>query len=278
MARHSAQTFLSLALASALALAAGSAAAQTTDGTCVTSPEPALSGLSALLGQIAALPTPIPPMSEMELANRDANAAKAFPLTDFERAVIRDHATLTVPGSYQSDGTCLFHALRMVSMHWRSIGHDVTAIPVDDRSAFATGDAIAYARDVLGKKDARQSGINFEQARKIGEHYGFAVDVRSGASMHDLLDAVRNGTPPIVKFYCCENGKPSTEVTRLADGTIAPFFHAGVIEGIDENRGLVIIKHAWNRKQPFVVPIAEFEKSWKLANREMLVMTLGGTP
>lgn len=157
MARRSSLTFLSLSLL--VALGAGSAAAQTNDGECITSPEPALSGMSALLGEIAALPTPIPPMPEKDLANRDADAARAFKLTNFERAIIRDHARLTVPGSYQSGGTCLFHALRMVSMHWRSIGHDVTAIPVDDRSGVATGDAIAYARDVLGDTDAQQSGI-----------------------------------------------------------------------------------------------------------------------
>lgn len=254
-------------------------AAQVTDGSCVVSTEPALSALGGIVREASALATPRP-MSLDELAERDARAAWQFRSESLiEERSILDHSTLVVPGSYQGGGTCAFRAMRMVSLFWRSIGHDATAIPVDDHSGKAAqGDAIAYARDVLGVRDAQQNGITLEDAAKVARHYGFDARHTTDTKFDQLRAAIRAGTPPIVGFYVGDDGRPTGKLQRDAAGNVVPRFHAGVIEGIDEERGLVHVKHAWNRNRPFIVRIEEFERSWAHGNREMLVMTPGGSP
>jgi hypothetical protein len=203
----------------------------------------------------------------------DANAETKFPLSAADRASIEKHATLVVPGSYQRDGTCMFRALRMVSLYWRSIGHDTEAIPVDDWSGQQPrGDSLAYAHDVLGIKSPKTMGITTNGAIAVAEHYGYDTDLTQKATMRDVERALAAGTPPIVSFYCCEDGKPSRTPVLDANGKVQPFWHAGVIEGIDHARGVVLIKHAWKRKEPFVVPIDQFVASWNLAGAELLVV------
>jgi hypothetical protein len=267
---------LTLLLAASICGSAHAAASGTVDGTCEEAREPALSELSSLVAGIAPAPPPLPapgPMPSAQLAAMDARTEELWPQSDFEKRIIRENQSLAVPGSYQGGGTCMFRSLRMVSMYWRSIGHDVQAIPVDDWSGLpAQGDAVAYARDVLGVDGAQQLGIGTNGAMAVAQHYGFDASVKQGANLRDLKDALRAGTPPIVTFYCCEEGKPSATILRDDKGNVVPMFHAGVIEGIDENRGVVLLKHPWRRSTPFVVPIRDFEASWKLAGKELLVV------
>ena len=244
----------------------------TVDGTCSDTREPFLDDLSAVFAAITPPPTP-PPLSPQQLAQMDSSAEGRFPSSEADKRLIRDVSQIVVPGSYQANGTCMFRALRMVSLHWRSIGYDTEAIPVDDRVPIPKGDAIAYARDVLGFTAPQIMGITTNGAVAVAEHYGYETKVKRKATVRDLEKALAAGTPPIVSFYCCkQDGTPETEVTKLADGSIAPYWHAGVVEGIDRERGVILIKHAWKRREPFVVPLSQFEKSWAHASSELLIV------
>ena len=183
-------------------------------------------------------------------------------LAPWEQQAILEGDLLYVPPSVQDGSNCMFHVLRMVTLQFRATGHDVDGLDVKA--------AMAWAKAQNLTKDG---GLTIHGAKKVIDWAGYTSLAKSGASMKDVEDAVRSGTPVAVIFYVDpETGGPATTIHKDNRGNDIPAWHAAVVEGFYEDnagRDYVIVKHGW-RKEPYVYLRSEFEKSWALGGKEAL--------
>lgn len=183
--------------------------------------------------------------------------------------------TIAVPPSNQVMGTCALHALRMVAMHWNAQDPTNAAFEVGDAGASTAESALGVA---MAKGWGNENGIAMAKLAPLARHYGYGAVATRGSSIATLRALVESGTPPIVHFYVdTETGGPATEPVMVKVGEtteVSANWHAAVIEGFCRDRWgneYVIARHAW-RDEPYLWKRADFEKSWAMADREVVIV------
>lgn len=197
-------------------------------------------------------------------------------VTECRRHATRNgRRTIAVPPSNQVMGTCALHALRMVAMHWNAQDPSNAAFEVGDAGASTAESALGVA---MANGWGNENGIAMAQLAPLARHYGYDAVALRESSIDDLKTAIESGTPPIIHFYIDgETGGPGTELVEApvnGKSEVVPNWHAAVIEGFCRDRWgneYVIARHAW-RNDPYLWKRADFEKSWALADREMVIV------
>lgn len=137
-------------------------------------------------------------------------------------------------------------ALGMVMDYWKS--RDSTAKDPSSEQILAVAKATGLTK---------RGGIWEKDQPKLAQQFGYAAELKAGATMDDLRRSIDAGVPPLVTFSVDGAGNPKKGFDRG---------HYAVVKGYfaKEGKEYVVASHGWPSAGTKVWDAKQFEESWKI--------------
>ena len=171
---------------------------------------------------------------------------------------------LDVPNRPQKGSMCGFFAAKMTLDFWEKSAE--TGAP-RAQDLFDEGVAIGVTRDGYVTTTGLAESV---------EAFGYEVKVEKKATLQDLEDAIEDGVPPIVLFVVDNDStSPGYAGPRTKEHPKMNLGHFAVIQAVytdSSGEQWIVAKHGWAAEGSYLWRASDFEESWSLRNREMLLV------